>query len=456
MIGKNFFLVERYPFLNKVVLTSRIAWSINLRWIAVITFFVTLVLLENVFELLLPYNDIFEILVLLALFNLVYFIISRWIKNFTFRAEFTFLTIQIFIDLIILTALLNLTGGIRNPLYLFYLFHIILSSIILHKNSPYIIASFVVLLFGSLIYLENAGFGHHEGFFRTESQSDQFYTVLVMLIFSFSIFVCTYITTTFMKIFRSSNQELERVNKKLVQADKIKSDFFKFTSHELKSPIVAVKSAIDGVIKIESNNMRSAPLEILNRASSRVTQMLNILNELLALSKNKKLIDGHSLREINLNHILNECISNEIIRIKEKELEIKTNFVETDVTIKGNEDDFKILAANLISNAVNYSPNKGCIKITTKVINGGVGFEVEDNGIGIPQEDLKKIFSEFYRSENAKKYVNFGTGLGLCIVKQIVDNYNGKIDIQSKLNKGTTFSVYIPPFNKYKINEEPN
>lgn len=447
MIGKNLFLAEQYPFLNKVVLLGRIGWFINLRWIAVITFFIALITLKHLFEINLPYYQIFNVLVALSLFNLMSFIIFRWVKNFSFRAEFLFLTIQIFVDLFILTVLLNLTGGIRNPLYLFYLFHVILSSIILHKNSPYIIATTVVLLFASLIYLDESGIGQYQEFFISQSKSVQFYPLLVLIIFSISIFICTYITTTFMKIFRSSNHELESLNKKLIQADKLKSDFFKFTSHELKSPIVAVKSAIDGVLKIESSNISAVPLDILNRASARASQMLKILNELLELNKNTRLLYKESIQEININSILKECISNEMMRIKEKEINVKTDFEEPKVIVKCNEEDIRILTSNLISNAVNYTPLNGIITVSTKISTQGASFKVEDTGIGIPKDDIHKIYSEFYRSENAKKFVNFGTGLGLSIVKQIIDNYNGTIDIQSEVNKGTIFTVYLPHYN---------
>ena len=115
--------------------------------------------------------------------------------------------------------------------------------------------------------------------------------------------------------------------------------------------------------------------------------------------------------------------------------------------------DFRILVNNLISNAVNYTNHKGQVTIGSDINENCVVFEVEDSGIGIPKKDIEKIFSEFYRSDNAKKIVNFGTGLGLSIVKQIVENYDGKIEIQSEVNKGTKFLVFIPHFKNYELYE---
>ena len=103
----------------------------------------------------------------------------------------------------------------------------------------------------------------------------------------------------------------------------------------------------------------------------------------------------------------------------------------------------KILS-NLIGNAIRYGKEYGRILVRTEQHEKGVQIEVIDNGIGIPPEDLDKIFNEFYRAQNAKKIVNFGTGLGLSLVKQITENFNGTITVQSEPGKGSTFTLRFP------------
>jgi signal transduction histidine kinase len=441
------FLAERYPFLNKVVLQGRIAWSIRLRWAAVFTFFITFLLANYAFKLNLPFYTIFVLLISLALFNLLCYLIFKWVKEFSLIFEIVFLTIQILFDLIILTVLLNMTGGIDNPLYLFYLFHVILSSIILPRKIPYIVSTLIIFLFGSLIYLEKMGLVEHNPIFGLSSQRNGLYTFLVLLIFTITVYICTYITTTFMAIFRKSKIEVQNLNKKLIEADRIKTDFFKFTSHELKSPLIAIKSALDSVIKVESATMDRRPLEVLIKASHRAQQMLSILKELLELVKNKRLVSQPSQDITDINSGLKKIIENEKERIDEKKIKVHYNLCKEDCCIPMDYNDFYALFSNLINNAINYTPENGFISIETMKKEAESIIKISDSGIGIPETDYNKIFSEFYRSENAKKYVSFGPGLGLSIVKQILENQNGKIDISSKIGGGTSFLISLP-FNR--------
>ena len=99
---------------------------------------------------------------------------------------------------------------------------------------------------------------------------------------------------------------------------------------------------------------------------------------------------------------------------------------------------------NIFVNAIRYTPEEGCITIRSRETGEDNELIIEDTGIGIEEKDLPNIFSEFYRSESAKQIVNFGTGLGLSIVKQVVEKYNGEIDVKSEIGKGTAFTVSFP------------
>jgi len=102
------------------------------------------------------------------------------------------------------------------------------------------------------------------------------------------------------------------------------------------------------------------------------------------------------------------------------------------------------LLTNLVSNAIRYTTVGGEVNTEVKAEDGALRILVSDTGIGIPEEDLSKIFDEFYRSKNAKAYHKTGTGLGFSIVKQILDSHRGKIWVESKMGRGTTFSCALP------------
>ena len=150
----NYYSLDRFPFLNTVILKSRLAWSIRLRWLAVVGYFFATIGAEVIFKITLPYRQIWIVLISLAFLNLVYQILLWIHKEFSFKAEIITLHIQIAIDLICLTLIIHFSGGIENPIYLFYIFHIVISSILFSRYSPFMIATLVVLLFSSLVYLE--------------------------------------------------------------------------------------------------------------------------------------------------------------------------------------------------------------------------------------------------------------------------------------------------------------
>jgi len=444
MIGKNLFLAEHFPLLNKVILKSRIAWSIHLRWVAVAVFSLTFILAKYSFELDLLYAPILKLLISLAVTNLVYYIIFKLVKEFSFLAEMIFLTIHIIVDLLFLTALINLSGGLETPLYLFYLIHIILASTILPRKIPYIVTTFVVILFSSMLFFEYTGLIKHHSIFETTRIKSEMYNYLVFIIFTITTFICTYITTTFMKVFRTSKMEIDILNKKLIKADQEKTIFFRYASHELKSPIVAVKSAIDGVINICKSMTNPKPLDIMQRASRRASQMLDIINELLELSHSREFKPYASTDQIDINAQIKECINNEVDEANARGISIKFNKDNSRPVLIGRKIDFEKVFSNLISNAIRYNSEKGKVIINSRSDQDQLTISVSDTGIGIPKNDESKIFSEFYRSENAKKHISFGTGLGLSLVKQIIDNYNGIIKVESELDKGTTFTIVLP------------
>jgi len=249
---------------------------------------------------------------------------------------------------------------------------------------------------------------------------------------------------TFMKIYRESKRIIDHQNKQLIGADKQKTQFFRFASHELKSPIIAIKSTIDGVRKSYSGCLDEKATQLLSRASARSEQMISIIKELLELSRTRGNIQDVPLRAVDICQVLQEIVEFQQVVATEKQIHFETVYEVGSLKIVGNEDDFKKIFQNLIDNAIRYTPAGGSINIVTSLIDGQFYFRIKDSGIGIEEHDISKIFTEFYRSENAKKIVNFGTGLGLSLVKQVVEHYNGRINVKSKVNEGTQFTVILP------------
>jgi signal transduction histidine kinase len=439
----NKFSIENFPLLNISILLSRVSWSITLRWLAVSGYFLATLAAKYGFDLQLPYLEIWLILGSLTIINVIYLLICKIFKEFSFRAEIVFLQFHIFIDLIFLTAILHYSGGIENPIYLFYAFHVILSSIVFPGRMPIVVATIVVILFSSLIYLEYTGILYHYYVFSTDLHSNDLFIYTILVVFTITIYVTMYICMSFMYIFREIKRQIDRQNKQLIEADKQKTQFFRFTSHELKSPVVAIKSSVDGVIKNFSDQLDDRANDLLLRASKRSDQMLEIIRDLLELSKNRsRAVKDREIIEIN--QLVLELIQQQQVQAQEKSINLEIDLSNEELFIYGHGDSFKEIFLNIFTNAIRYTKESGIIKIVSREIGNKIELSIKDSGIGIKKDDIPKVFDEFFRSENAKKEVKIGTGLGLSIVKQIVKNYGGKIDVQSNLGEGTLFKIIFP------------
>jgi len=443
-LNVNYYSLDRFPFLNTVILKSRLAWSIRLRWIAVAAYFVVSLGADFFFQISIPYKYIWITLGSLAFLNLIYQISLYIVKEFSFTAEIIILHLQIVIDLVCLTLLIHYSGGIENPVYLFYIFHIVISSILFSRYSPILIATWVVVLFSTLVYLEYNGIIGHYTLYDKNIHNNSLAVTLILTVFTITIYVTEYICTTFMRIYRDSKRIIDKQNRQLIEADKEKTRFFQFASHELKAPVIAIKSTLDGIIKTSPEKLDPKIVTMLNRASLRSGQLLAILKELLELSKNRNIRNIEEKNVVDLNALIRDIIEQEKTAAREKKLNLKLNFTQAQVHTCGNTNDFTKIFQNLINNAIRYSPDETAIEINTSLKNDKFIFEIKDNGIGISEEDIPKIFNEFFRSEGAKEKVAFGTGLGLSLVKQLVEKYNGDIDVMSQINQGSVFKVTIP------------
>ena len=440
----DFFSVERFPLLNFAILHSRISWSIMLRWFAVAGFYLAVLLAENLFELNIPVTQVTWLLGGLALINLFYLIICKLYKQLSFIAELMVLSVHIIVDLLALTYLIHLTGGIDNPIYIFYVFHLVISSFIFPRWIPYVIATFVIILFGSLVWLEYTGIWAHYSIFNTGMHTNGLFILLVLIVFILTSYVTTYICTTFMRLYRQIKSQVDTQNKELIKMSEEKTAFFRFTSHELKSPIIAIKSSIDTVRSLYSKKVDKKGQNLLNRASERASQMLNIINELLELSKSREMVEEKETTILNLNEIIRYNVENVKPQAEEKKIKLTVKCETDPLYVDGNYDDFNRIFSNLISNGVRYTPGKGKVELSTFKSHGKAVVTVKDTGIGIPKKDLKDVFSEFFRSENAKEIVTFGTGLGLSLAKSLVRKYGGSIQVKSEVNKGTEFKIQFP------------
>jgi len=211
-------------------------------------------------------------------------------------------------------------------------------------------------------------------------------------------------------------------------------------SHELRTPLAVIKGTLEVLIRKPREKQEYE--EKINYCISEVDRLNSLVDELLLLARFENQIRSNKIEKVYLNELILESLSRYSEKIQSNSLKIATNF-KNDFYIQSDYYLVSIIISNLISNAVKYCRINGKISIELNQINNLTQVQISDDGIGIPKENLKKVFNSFYRSDNSKKTEIKGTGLGLSIVKRLCDLLKIEVQILSQENKGTSIILRI-------------
>lgn len=218
--------------------------------------------------------------------------------------------------------------------------------------------------------------------------------------------------------------------------ENIRSQFVANVSHELKTPLTSIKGFAETLKYVEDNNTRNKFLDIIDKESERLTTLINDILILSNIENSYKMKE----EEFNPSEVIKDVINMFANQVNNKEVEIIFDDNGSKELI-GDRDKFYQMMLNLVENAIKYSNMKAKVNIRTYNNKYYEYIEVEDNGVGIPSEDLPRIFERFYRVDKSR--AKGGTGLGLAIVKHIAKMFNGEIYVDSVVNKGTKFTIRI-------------
>ena len=226
--------------------------------------------------------------------------------------------------------------------------------------------------------------------------------------------------------------------------DRLKSDFVSMVSHEIRSPMNSVMTQLKVVLDGLAGETTPKQREILGRASEKIAALNRLASELLDLAKIESGLIAREREAIQIAQLLENQVTFHQASAQAKSIQLYLAPLPALPTLMANRLNLEEVFSNLIVNAINYTPENGKITIDASVEGDYVCVRVSDTGIGIAEEDLDRIFNRFYRVKNAKTRFVIGTGLGLPIVKSIVDAHHGLLRVESKPDQGTTFSVLFP------------
>lgn len=237
-------------------------------------------------------------------------------------------------------------------------------------------------------------------------------------------------------------RQLTEEKEKLEELGRAKQQFINLVSHELQAPISAIQGYLylmrDGYVSTEQQ------VDIIQKCLVRAEEETHLINDLLALGKIQMAEARTVPKAACLLAPLQEVVDDLREKITQKKIDLVIHADDLLPPVHILPEQIKRLWGNLVDNAVKYTPDRGKVTIDLHTRDGWIIGQVTDNGIGIPAEDQDHLFSEFFRAKNAKELNISGTGLGLVIVKRILENVGGTIAVTSDVGRGTTFTFRIP------------
>ncbi len=249
-------------------------------------------------------------------------------------------------------------------------------------------------------------------------------------------------------------EELLHAKQDMERLDEIKSTFMLTVAHELRAPVSSSLSLLRTLVHGLAGEMDDQQSQILERIEIRLEMLIELINDLIELAASKTPALSKSHTPIAVQPLLENLVQHFSTESESKSLTLSLQASANKVFVKATLDGLEKIFANLIHNAIKYTPEHGRIEITHQVKNGITEISVTDTGMGIPEDDIPHLWNEFFRAKNARSSKIAGTGLGLSIVKQYVDEFGGTLLVESIENQGSTFTVALP-ISDSKPNDNP-
>jgi len=442
--------------LNDDILTSNIRWFIIFRWgiIGALIFIHILALLIP--DTLIQFRIIEEnnwplvITLVLGLANLCYRFALEHCQPSRFNSPTINLWTQIIVDLICLSFVVHYIGSTATPAPFFYILHIALACIFFSTLESLLVAAIVSILYTIVLLLEFS-FSLQlpqsiliDPTLADDSKSKN-HLFFWMFALNFMFFTVWYVVSRLSLVVRAHENQLSEAYKQINQAQQEKDQYAVLMTHQLKSPLDAIRSKINLIKGGYCGEVPSELKETLLKIDRRATSMAALILDLLRLQRLKETcLCTAEIKSVNISKVLQKCLEKLTPVINAKSIVL--NLSIDNFIYHGIPDQVEILMENIISNAVTYSHQGGVVEISSQIDakSKTAIICVTDHGIGIEPGDLPNIFNEYFYSPRAALHNKATSGIGLSIVKIAAENNKLDINVASEPESGTTFSIFFP------------
>ncbi len=359
--------------------------------------------------------------------------------------------LQISVDLTLLLIIIYFTGGIESPFLPFFIFHMIIGSLILPGRIVYLSALAVVFSTTLIALAEYNGILQHYciyGLLNGELYNRFSFVAITLPVFIFTLLFSVYLANNIARQLYVQEGQLVQALKELKTLNDKKQKYIMGVMHEIKSPVTASQSIVELILEGYLGKIPENIKEKLKRISFRNNEAIEMINDVLRISR-LHLLGENEFEEVDPSTLLEEAKEKFQETAERKELTISIKLPKGKIQkLKCDKKVLQLALSNIFSNAVKYTPAKGKIEATVNFLKDFVEIKVCDNGKGIPPEEQEKVFIPFYRlrREGEKE----GVGFGLALVKEIVNQHKGDILIESpsylgsEENPGTCFLIRLP------------
>ena len=375
------------------------------------------------------------------------------------RAAF-FAFVQITLDFLFLAVLVHLSGGVGSPFSVFFVFHIVIASILLSRRATYLQTTVGFLLFASVVLGEYFGLlDHHPLHSVWPADAYRSFSVAAtgLVVLGATLYLASYLCSTVAVDLRErvrtnvdlsrqiadEKRKLEAAYETLRESERTKSQYMRKVAHELRGPLGTIETALKVLLQGMAGALDGPSRDLIGRAQRRAGELAAVTQDLLLLARAREAGLDEERVPVALDGLLGEVIEDFRQSAQCKNVALSADTCCGRVVL-GDPVAIRQLVANLVENGIRYTKPGGSVTARLRSRGGCVVLEVEDTGIGIAEGDLPRVFDEFYRGANAREYAAEGTGLGLAICKVIAERHGGNIAVESRPGHGTCFAVTLP------------
>lgn len=430
---------------------ERLEWFIYIRWATVVFIIIVSLTAINLFKVFLPTLPIFLTALFIAVYNAIFklYLMHLRYESLSSTSIRRLAITQSMLDILSLIVIIHFTGGAENPFIFYFIFHTILTGMLLSKKDSYIQAGIISILAIGLFVLEYMDIlPHHtaKGFLGIDLYKNPVYVTTISFAFTSTIFIAAFFTVSISERLRLKERALKEANLKLLEKDRLKDEYVKMVSHDLKSPLASIQSLVEVLLGGFAGPVDEKVKEVLQRIGKKIEFLHHYTKDLLDLSRIRA-EKNLNLKIFNIKEVIDTAVEIAQPKMEGKEIHFSVEIDKQLPDIEADKELITYVFLNLIANAFKYTPSGGKVLVKVSQKDSSITAEVKDTGIGIPAQDLPHIFEEFFRASNVAKTTK-GTGLGLSLVKYIIEKHGGNILLESEMGKGSSFRFTIPISSK--------